>query len=88
MVSAGSVGAGIDLASSGTQCKPGRTSRRPAASSLRPRAIGTAMAGVTRDWINSHRARVAESVDAGDSKSPGHWPYEFESRPGYSQLQT
>jgi hypothetical protein len=30
------------------------------------------------------RARVAESVDAGDSKSPGLWPYEFESRPEYS----
>ena len=26
---------------------------------------------------------MAESVDAGDSKSPGLWPYEFESRPGY-----
>ena len=29
-------------------------------------------------------ARVAESVDAGDSKSPDQrWSYEFESRPGY-----
>jgi hypothetical protein len=30
-------------------------------------------------------ARVAESVDAGDSKSPiAHAIYEFESRPGYT----
>ena len=37
------------------------------------------------DALTFRCARVAESVDARDSKSLGLWPYEFESRPGYCE---